>query len=169
MRVGSARQEHGDDAARPVSHTFLYRRAHLFVLPGAQPGRAEKDDARAAGVKCLLDGLLPGLAGHEVPAVEKGLKPGFLAQAAGDDLHRLLVGAVVTHKDVILWHNIRSYVSMSSSCGTSVVGPSRGRQKAKVEPTPNWLSTQMRPPCVSTIDLAMDSPSPEPTLSCTRG
>src|SRR5262245_29295351 len=38
----------------------------------------------------------------------------------------------------------------------------------KVEPLPKADSTQMRPPCISTICLAMASPSPVPPLAFVR-
>ena len=40
-----------------------------------------------------------------------------------------------------------------------------GRVKLKVLPTPNSLSTQMRPPCISTMDLTIDKPKPVPPCS----
>src|SRR5262245_35108164 len=39
-----------------------------------------------------------------------------------------------------------------------------GSSMRKVEPWPGLDSTQMRPPCISTIFLAMASPSPVPPL-----
>ncbi len=35
-----------------------------------------------------------------------------------------------------------------------------------LEPAPGRLSTQMRPPCFSTTDFTMVSPSPVPLMSC---
>src|SRR5690606_31251902 len=37
-----------------------------------------------------------------------------------------------------------------------------GTVNEKVEPSPRWESTQMRPPCISTIRLEIDRPSPVP-------
>src|SRR5512134_1339975 len=37
-----------------------------------------------------------------------------------------------------------------------------GKLKQKVEPFPAAASTQMRPPCISTMRLAMESPNPVP-------
>jgi len=39
----------------------------------------------------------------------------------------------------------------------------RGRAKVNELPIPSTLSTQMRPPCSSTIPLAMDRPRPMPS------
>jgi len=53
----------------------------------------------------------------------------------------------------------------SEVAGRAAVSASvEGREKKKREPTPGWLSTQIRPPICSTRRLEMASPSPAPSL-----
>src|SRR6185295_11047117 len=95
-------QENRDHPVRAMADLLVQRRPHLLVLPRAER-LAEKDGAVAALVEGLLQRLLPGIAGDQVPFVEKRLEPRLL-ELAGEVLHGRLVGAGVAEEDVVAGH-----------------------------------------------------------------
>ncbi len=61
---------------------------------------------------------------------------------------------VIYHQDAFTCHDY--------SLSRSALRPVRGKVKWSVAPCPNWLSAQMRPPCVSTMLCEMGRPKPDP-------
>src|SRR5205814_7532908 len=56
----------------------------------------------------------------------------------------------------------RPFLGHAASVLDDTVPPSTGNSTVKVAPSPRRLSTEMAPPCASTIWRAMYSPSPKP-------
>src|SRR5262249_31986868 len=73
------------------------------------------------------------------------------------DLERANRGWFATHQ--------ASALSQSPQAASSFLAAATGRLTKNVEPLPRTDSTQIRPPCSSTIRLAIANPSPVPLLA----
>ncbi len=74
---------------------------HLALLPVSEALRADENGDGAAGIQGAVEGLRPGLAWDEVPAVEKGLEV-VGGEVAGDGFDLGVVLPVVADEDVEL-------------------------------------------------------------------
>src|SRR5262249_23479178 len=63
-----------------------------------------------------------------------------------------IVQLIFDHQDALFRHGAACFATMI------------GRVNEKVDPRPGFDSTQIRPPCISTIRLAIDRPRPVPPL-----
>ncbi len=100
MLFPRAGQKHGNHPRHGSFDALVERGAHLLVLPRTESPGSEEDGDGAAVFEGLLQGLLPGLAGDQVPLVEKGLETG-VAKLARQRLDGRLVGGRVAEEDVV--------------------------------------------------------------------
>src|SRR6185369_10720729 len=134
-------QQDRNHSNRMIADPFGQRGPHLFVLPGADH-LADEHRAGAALVESLLQRLLPGLAGDEVPLVEERLDS-RLAQLGGEALDRRLVAAGVAEKDVVAGHSASLEVLETSYSRRPV---SRGFLVPVGAALPSWRPGRLRRP-----------------------
>ena len=126
------RQQHRDHPMALIPHQRVESVPHLLVLPRPEMPGTEKNHTGPASLQRLLKRLLPRLAGHQVPFVEKRLDS-HASEATRQLFNRWLIPASVAQKNVVdrtSWHGGEALLRQD------IPGPQRGEVERALTPTP---------------------------------